>query len=173
MIKHQKILRKPIKMTLKQFFLALTLLITLSFQAVARESVPIIEHNNIPVITGSGKTLTADQVRSAITTAAAANQWEISKDSTGDVVLATLFVRGKHTVVVSIPYAQDKFSINYQSSINMNYELSKRTSSSYPGTFNGNASIKNLPDGTPVIHPFYNKWVGILLSAIQAELKAH
>lgn len=159
-------------MTLKQTLLALTLLLTFSFQTIARESVPIIEHNNIPVITGSGKALSAEQVRSAIASAAASNQWEISKDSTGDVIVATLFVRGKHTVVVAIPYSPEKFSINYQSSINMNYDVSKRTSSSYPGTFNGNAGIKNLADGTPVIHPFYNKWVGILLSAIEADLKA-
>ena len=145
-------------------------LLTLSFNAASREAVPVIEHINIPVQTGSGQPVTLEQVRNAISLAAAANQWEISKSENSNLISAKLLVRGKHTVVVSIPYSTEQFSIKYQSSINMKYEIAEGSPTTFPGTF-GHSSSKQVPEGTAVIHPFYNKWVGILLSSIQAELR--
>jgi hypothetical protein len=143
----------------------------LSFGSQARETVPIIEHNDIPVITGSGKPITAEQVRNAITAAAASHKWDVRKSSSPDVLTATLVVRGKHTVVASIPYSTEKFSIRYQSSINMKYELADPAPTGSIDLAKLNAPTKDIRPGTPMIHPFYNKWVQDLLQAIQVDLK--
>ena len=58
---------------------------------------------------------------------------------------ARIIVRGKHTVVVSIPYDTQHFSINYKDSINMNYNEGK-------------------------IHPNYNKWVADLEQALMVNI---
>jgi hypothetical protein len=119
-----------------------------SLNAIARTPVPIINHDNIAVATNSGKTLQLEQVKQAIQSAAAAKTWSIAFQSDGKL-LATLHVRGKHTIVVEIAYAADKYSLQYRDSTNMKFgEL----------------------EGTKVIHPFYNKWVQELKEAIRIEL---
>ena len=77
------------------------------------------------------------------------NNWRVSEPST-NVIEATLMVRNKHTVVVTIPYTAKHYSINYKSSTNMEY--------------------KAKSDGTTVIHPNYNKWVGILDKSIRTNV---
>ena len=69
------------------------------------------------------------------------NNWRVSEPAQ-NTIEATLMVRNKHTVVVSIPYTATHYSINYKASTDMEY--------------------KKKSDGTAVIHPNYNKWVGIL-----------
>jgi hypothetical protein len=116
--------------------------------AIAREPVPIINHDNISVATNSGKTLQLEQVKQAIQAAAGAKAWTIAFQADGKL-LATLHVRGKHTIVVEIAYAADKYSLQYRDSTNMKF-----------GELNG----------SKVIHPFYNKWVLELKDAIRIEL---
>jgi hypothetical protein len=100
------------------------------------------------VVTADGKVPTLEQVRQAITKAAISSGWALAK--TGDAQFeATLVVRGKHTVVVSIPFSPEKFSVLYTSSTNMKYDAR---------------------GGKPVIHPNYNVWTGNLVSAIRREL---
>lgn len=77
------------------------------------------------------------------------NNWRVSEPAPR-VIEATLVVRNKHTVVVLIPYTANKYSINYKSSTNMEY--------------------KTKTDGTTVIHPNYNKWVGILDKSIRTNV---
>lgn len=125
--------------------IAATLAVT---PAIAREPVPIINHDNIPVATNSGKVLQLDQVKQAIQTAAGAKAWTIAFQADGKL-LATLNVRNKHTIVVEIAYAADKYSLQYRDSTNMKF-----------GELNG----------SKVIHPFYNKWVLELKDAIRVEL---
>lgn len=90
------------------------------------------------------------RARQAVIRAAQANQWttEITADGR---LLATLLVRGKHTVVVAIAVIPGAFSITYASSHNMNYQKG--------------------PDGKDWIHPNYNVWVRTLANSIRFELE--
>ena len=119
-----------------------------SLSAVARSSVPIVNYDNIPVTTASGHVLTEAQVKQAILNAATAKNWTIAYQADGKLE-ATLIVRAKHTIVVEVGYAIDKYSLNYKNSINMNFFVR---------------------DGTPLIHPFYNNWVKEFRDAIRVEL---
>jgi hypothetical protein len=55
-----------------------------------------------------------------------------------------------HTVIVDIVPGPDSYSVRYADSINMKY---------------------GVENGSPVIHPFYNKWVDELIDSIRVELK--
>lgn len=120
----------------------------LSLNASARDSVPIVNYDNVAVATNSGKAPNAEQVKQAIAAAAASKGWTVAPAGDGKLQ-ATIVVRGKHTVVVDIAYAADKYTLTYKDSINMN--LIER-------------------DGQKLIHPFYNKWVQTLKEAIRLEL---
>lgn len=120
----------------------------LSLNAAGRTSVPIVNYDNVAIATSSGKPLQAVQVGQAIQAAAGAKNWTIATQSDGNL-LATLVVRNKHTIVVEIAYAADKYSLKYKSSVDMNYAAR---------------------DGQPVIHPFYNRWVQELKDSIDAAL---
>ena len=138
------------KTTIARIFAIVALLAT-AFVAQAREAVEIIDYLDNAVVTGSGKTITADQVKNAIVSAAQSRNWQTTRAPKGDGMQAVLQVRGKHTVVVDITYSAQTYSIKYQSSSNMKY--------------------RQLPDtGARVIHPFYNRWVAELREAIRMEL---
>lgn len=154
-----------------KFASLLFVMMTLSFGSHARETVAIIDHNDIPVMTGSSKPVTSEQVRDAISAAATSLRWDVSKSPSQDMLSATLLVRGKHTVVVSIPYSAEKFSIKYQNSINMKYELAGPPSGGNSDLIKMGSAAKETPAGTPTIHPAYNKWVQELRQAIQAQLR--
>ena len=96
-------------------------------------------HNNI----------TENQMHDAIVKACADNNWRVSEPAP-NTIEATIVVRNKHTVVVSIPYTATHYNINYKSSINMEY--------------------KAKSDGSSSIHPNYNKWVGILDKSIRQNV---
>lgn len=132
-------------------FLKLATLIVatlLSLNASARETVAIVNHQDVAITTSSGKPVLAAQVKQAILAAASARNWSATNQGDGKIV-ATLNVRNKHTVTVDITYAADRYSLNYKDSTNMKY---------------------GDHDGMPVIHPYYNKWVQELQRAIRTEL---
>ena len=136
---------------------------------------PIINYLDIPVTTSTGDTVTEEQVYKSIVVAAAENLWTISKSPERDLISATLVVRNKHTIVVSIPYSDKKFSVKYQSSINMKYSTSRGVTNAisknaFPGSSVGGSSSEDIPKGAPLIHPFYNKWARNLVLRIQSEL---
>lgn len=132
-----------------KLFAALLIATTLvAAPAVARDSVPIVNYDNVAVATSSGKAPDAEQVRQAIAAAAAGKGWTVAPAGDGKLQ-ATIVVRGKHTVVVDIAYAADKYALTYKDSTNMNF-------------------IER--DGQKLIHPFYNKWVQTLKEAIRLEL---
>jgi hypothetical protein len=139
------------------------MLVSVSVYATARLPVPIINHVDVPVLTGSGKAVTSEQVRDALRAAALAQKWELEGARPG-AISARLFVRGKHTVVVEMPYTADKFSILYLDSINMNYVVGQ------PNTDARNPPV-TLPEGVRGIHPYYNKWVQNLRQEIMRELR--
>lgn len=118
--------------------------------AYARSSVPIVNHENIAIATGSGRTLTAEEVKAAIIEAGARTRypWTVSGSEAG-ILVATTLVRGKHTAVVTIRYSDNNYSVIYRDSSDLNYKVSK---------------------GVPKIHPNYNVWVKQLIDAIHAQL---
>lgn len=146
-------------------------LIILPFLAIGRENVPIVDYDDVLVATGSGKMPTADQVRDVIIGAARINRWTVGKPSDQNLLSATLVVNNKHTVIVSIPYSAEKFSIKYQDSVNMKYGVSSTAVEGSTDLTKLNTPAKSFPAGTPMIHPAYNKWVHALLQSIQLELR--
>lgn len=148
----------------------LVALMSLSFGVMARETVPVVNYDDVLVATGSGKAISADQVREAIANAARLNRWIVSKVADKDQLSATLVVNGKHTVVVSIPYSAEKYSVRYQDSINMNYHLNGPAPEGSTDLSKINSPAKNIQADTPMIHPGYNRWVRALLQSIRLEL---
>jgi hypothetical protein len=134
-----------------------------AFSANARTPVPVINYENVTIATASGKSLQIEQVKQAISSAAASKGWTVAYSTDGSL-LATLVVRNKHTVVVKIDYDVSKYSINYNDSNNMKYGIINVqptiASSNQDQSHNGQAEI----------HPFYNKWVQDLKGAIGSEL---
>lgn len=116
--------------------------------AQGRTLVPALDVEQ-DVATTSGKPLKLEQIKQAIIAAARTNNWTVTQAASGDKINATLVVRDKHTVTVSIPYDSQKYKIAYVSSINMN---------------------ERKEDGKILIHPFYNRWVNTLAKSIRAEL---
>jgi hypothetical protein len=137
---------------MKHLQVALSILLSLFLSASpvhARSAVPIVNLENESIAAASGKALTLDDVAKALRQAAPVRGWRIENGGPGKAV-ATLEVRGKHTIKVDISYTEKSISFKYKDSVNMKYASDD--------------------DGKPVIHPFYNKWVQNLLSDIRIEL---
>lgn len=137
-------------MSIRLSVIALVILGLVAPAAYARGSVPIVNHENVIVATASGRTLTADEVKAAITAAGAGTKytWTFSSGEPGTLIASTL-VRGKHTAVVTVRYSGTNYSVTYRDSNNLNYKLD---------------------DGIPKIHPNYNVWVKELVDGIGAQL---
>lgn len=151
------------KKTLLQ--VAFLLLSIVSFAAYSRSAVPVIDYAEIPVLTTTGNPISSDAVRDAIVSAAQTHKWEIFRSPNQQTLSAT-HIRGKHTVMVTIPYSVEKFSIQYLNSINMKYGIQERNT----GPINPYVQYNSVTS-VRVIHPAYNTWVEELLRAIQFELK--
>lgn len=136
-------------MKIVRILLALMVSFTALQVAAQRTPIPIVNHEDVAIANADGPRPTQAQVKQAIRSAATAKQWEVADQGPGRM-LATLHVRGKHTVVTEISYSPEKFSVVYKDSTNMKYS---------PG-----------PDGRGVIHPFYNRWVQDLKEAIRTSL---
>ena len=121
----------------------------IAFTAIARDLAPIVNHENVPVVTGSGKAASTEAVGVAISNAAAHGKrvWAVTR-AAPDKLRATYNVR-QHMISVDIGYTEKAYSIRYAGSDNMKY-----------GELNGQQ----------VIHPFYNSWVEELKRGISAEL---
>ncbi|MGQ2964390.1 hypothetical protein [Methylophilus sp.] len=128
--------------------MSLLLVAMLPMQAHARNTVPVETIEKEAIKPASGKTLSLAQVKQAVTTAAEKNDWKVTSATEGKIQ-ATLEVRQKHTVRIEITYDATAYSILYKDSVNMKYETK------YDQAY---------------IHPFYNKWVGILKNSIDQEL---
>jgi hypothetical protein len=119
--------------------------------AYARNPVPVVNHDNVLVATASGTMLSSEQVKSAILAGAAHAGWS-STAQEDNIIISTLVVRNKHTVVVQIAFSPTQYSIKYHSSINMK---------------------AGDNHGQNVIHPFYNTWVDTLRNAIHSEIQKY
>jgi hypothetical protein len=115
-----------------------------------RPPVPIVNHENVPVTTSSGKQPTAEQVKQAIINGAVAKKWTVTHTADGQKLHVKLFVNNKHTVVSEIENTDKSYSIRYVSSIDMKFAV---------------------VDNVPVIHPYYNRWVTELMNSIRVEFQ--
>lgn len=134
---------------LRESLLILLCLFFLSVTAHARSPVPLVELENQAIAAASGKALTLDDVARALRQAAPHRGWNIAEIAPGKAV-ATLEVRGKHTIKVEVDYTPSSISFHYKDSDNMKYGKDE--------------------EGHAVIHPFYMKWVANLLSDVRIEL---
>lgn len=108
-------------------------------------SAPIMNVEEAPVATASGKTLSAQDVRGAIVRAGASLGWQM-RDEGPNKIVGTLSLR-THTAVVDIPYNAQSYSIRYRSSV-------------------------NLQEANGQIHKNYNGWIQNLTRTINAQLSA-
>lgn len=126
----------------------------LAANAYARSNVDIVEYRDVPVRTGSGKALTKEQACTAIVEAigkaraAGRYEWIRTTEPDGSMI-ATAHVHSKHMIRVNIACAAATYSVTYKASENMNYEMRH---------------------GVGTIHPYYNRWVQELVTAIDLEL---
>jgi hypothetical protein len=128
------------------FLICLT---TLSINVyAARSAVPLVNYDNIAIVTGSNKAPQLDQVKQAVRVGAAVKGWTIEEAADGSLI-ASIVVRDKHKVSVKIDYDASKYAIHYKDSAVMKYEVN---------------------NGQAVVHPFYNVWVENLKNDINIEL---
>ncbi|MCW5255994.1 hypothetical protein D8B23_10935 [Verminephrobacter aporrectodeae subsp. tuberculatae] len=132
--------------SLASLLLALASCTFIAGPAHARSLVPIVNQSDVAVVTSSGKAPGKEQVKQIIMTGAAARGWTVAEQADGKL-LATVMVRGKHSISVLMDYAPGKYSLAYHNSMGMNYDQQ---------------------GGQPVIHPKYNTWVQNLQEAIRA-----
>ena len=122
------------------------LLLCLALVALAGcTSAPIRNVMDAPVVTGSGKPVTLEQVRNAIVGAGRGLGWTMTAADPG-LVEGRITLRG-HTAVADVRYTPKTFSIQYKDSTNLNYK-----------------------DGQ--IHKNYNGWVENLDRDIRGNLLA-
>ena len=107
-----------------------------------------------------------DQNRKAIKIGAITAGWRVDEVSDTQM-LATYQIRG-HTVVVSIDYSADDYSIQYKSSIQMKVKCGAVYDAREPTMVTTGQSP--CPGGAPptYIHQAYKGWIDGLNSAIQA-----
>lgn len=106
---------------------------------------PILNVNDAAVTSAAGKTLSNDQVRSAIVRAGAGLGWQM--EVTGPNLLRGTLQLRKHTAVVDISYSNSNYSIKYRSSMNLN-------------------------ESKGSIHKNYNGWIENLTKGINSQLTA-
>jgi hypothetical protein len=131
--------------------IAVALAIVAGAPAEARNAVPVQQFLDQRVVTQSGRTPSLEEVRQGTVKAAMAAGWALAKTAENQFE-GTKVVRGKHTIVVSIWFAPDRYSVTYKSSDNMKYGVG--------------------PGGIQVIHPNYNVWARQLVDAIRVQVSS-
>jgi hypothetical protein len=134
--------------TVHRLLFLLATLLAASGALAARGGAPIQNYEDLPVVSGSGKPLTAEQVKSAIISGGARVRWSASVQP-GNIIRLT-YSPSSHSAVVDVAYTAETYSIRYANSVNLRYS----------------------PEGaTGTIHPNYNKWVSNLRQAIEMALR--
>lgn len=126
----------------------------------APSSVPVRDVvDQVPLRT-DGRPITAEMLKKAIILGGATKGWVVSEEGPGQL-RASIDVRGKHQAMVGIRYGDNRYSIQYRSANNLNVEV-KNADQRY------DATTQAMPNGTVLIHPNYNRWIGNLVQAIDA-----
>ncbi len=123
----------------------IVLMITLALGCTKLKQQPLVTPETNVEAMYSG--LSANDVQNAIIVACTTRGWKVDK-KTKSQIDASILVRGKHYVFVSIPYSSKQVTIKYKDSSNMFYE--------------GGVM--------PKIHHNYNKWVTNLMQTINLNL---
>jgi hypothetical protein len=105
---------------MKPIALAFSLMLAFMSSSVMARTELLVEYPDLPVATGSGKAVTAEQVKQAIVEAATQRRWMLAYAPQGGLIEASLSW-GKHTISVNITYDASSYSIKYLNSVNMNY----------------------------------------------------
>lgn len=158
--------------------------------AHAREPVPVMNFEDIPVAGSSGRQLSSEQVRQAIEAAGVAKSWQVAPRAPG-MLEVTHWKAEKHVVSVLIAYDASKYSVRYLRSVNMNYAHMSRADfdprvrdgreAALPQrdievqrqreAFAGRPeSVYAKPAPIGVIHPSYEHWVRELIVGVQEQL---
>ena len=121
----------------------LVVLVILSTALLSCRKAPVrdIPENSIPI--SNEKTLTLEEVESAIIMGGSEAGWSMRKQQPG-LIIGTLQVR-THQAEVDVRYTETTWSINYRGSSNLKYNGEK-------------------------IHVNYNKWVSRLADSIRKQL---
>jgi uncharacterized protein YcgI (DUF1989 family) len=109
----------------------------------------IVDYVDQPVMTGSGKPPTSDEVKQAILNAATKQRWDVKYAPQGQPMLVTNY-RGPHVVELEIIWNAEQYSVKYKDSAVMSYQVK---------------------DGKGWIHPAYSRTVRPLVNGIRNELR--
>lgn len=109
---------------------------------VHARTAPLGNFDNLPVTNARGEPASTAQIKAAVVSGAAARSWTLS-DLRNDRAIATVQVRGKHTVTTELVWGNGQVSVKYKNSLNMHYTGGE-------------------------IHPNYNAWVQNLVDSIRA-----
>jgi hypothetical protein len=126
----------------------LLLALAASGAAFARLPEPVVNLADQEVVAGSGKVLGVEEVERIIGKAAQEKKWVVAPPQENKIRASLSWRNNKHTIMIEIACAAGRYSIGYRDSINMNY---------------------TVRDGRPMIHPYYNRYVGELRDAIRVE----
>lgn len=113
----------------------------------ARSSVPMQEFDNLPITTADGKQPSAEQIRKAITQAAASRDFTAAVEPGNKVRLT--YSKRDHVLVVEVGFTAKTYTIKYVDSTNLGY---------------------GMEGGKPVIHPNVNRWLNNLRQGIDRQL---
>ena len=144
--------------------MALILSLALVAGAHARSAVPLIEPARVELL-AAGANGNAEAVKNAIVAGGAPLGWAVVSSEPGKLRLK-YNKQGKHEVVVDASYDATGYQLKYVSSFNMKYEIAAGTPAGNDSTSLYMASAREIGAGTPMIHPFYNKWVENLMRSI-------
>jgi hypothetical protein len=129
--------------------------------------------------------VTSEDVKNAFISAGEEARWKVVP--MGEGALEGTYVKQNHTIVVTIRYDAEKYSVLFKSSDNMNQRASQYASVSDPGRglesmaaqaerkqrelfANRPESAYRKADPQAVIHPYYERWVYDLLEKVRQKL---
>jgi hypothetical protein len=150
-------------------FISAIVLFTVCSIALAqgRASVPLVNYEDRPISTASGKPLAAVTVRELLVSAGDRYEWAFT-DLGPDKLLGSLSWHDRHSIEVDITYSPERYSIRYRNSKNLNYDSAPSAAPAY-GYTAGRSNDSQV--GAPAIHPEYNKRLKQLVDRIDFELR--
>lgn len=133
----------------------------------AQRAEPLVNYENLPIVTMTGKELTSPEFKTAVSKAGQSLRWE-AVDAGDNKLALTQVIRGRHTAVVTVQINPNHtFSVTYRDSVNLNYAKSEEIQRDPSSPF----TTKILPSDQYEIHPTYNRMVRNLVNNIRNELR--
>lgn len=100
--------------------LASALVVACVWPAATFAAADLIEWQNMPAVTGTGKPATAEEIKRAFIVGGARRGWACV-DEGPDKMVCTVIVR-THTLVMNLAYETGKYSLTYKDSVNLDYK---------------------------------------------------